>query len=86
MKQLQDKTAIVTGGSKGIGKSVSKALSNAGATVFILDIDEDNGLQTVNEITSLNNKAYFYKINVAKENEWIEFSEVLKKKKQYLIY
>ena len=65
MKQLQDKTAIITGGSKGIGKSVSKALSNAGATVFILDIDEDNGLQTVNEITSLNNKAYFYKINVA---------------------
>jgi NAD(P)-dependent dehydrogenase (short-subunit alcohol dehydrogenase family) len=81
MKQLQNKIAIVTGGSKGIGKSVSNALSNAGATVFILDIDEDNGLQTVKEITNINNKAFFYKINVAKENEWIEFIRVLKKKK-----
>ena len=82
MKQLQNKIAIVTGGSKGIGKSVCNALSNAGATVFILDIDEDNGLQTVKEITNINNKAFFYKINVAKENEWIEFIRVLKKKKQ----
>ena len=43
MKTLQDKTAIITGGSKGIGKSVSLSLSNAGASVLILDVDEING-------------------------------------------
>ncbi|HEX6391202.1 MAG TPA: SDR family NAD(P)-dependent oxidoreductase [Solirubrobacteraceae bacterium] len=36
---LENKKAIVTGGAKGIGLAIAKALADAGATVVIADID-----------------------------------------------
>ena len=78
MKSLLNKNAIVTGGSKGIGKSVCLALANAGANVFLLDIDEKNGSKTVKEILTTNKNSSFYKINVSEEDEWKEFSNFLK--------
>ena len=46
MKDLRGKNAIVTGGAKGIGKSVCLALANAGANIYILDINKDEGQET----------------------------------------
>lgn len=43
MFRLDDKVAIVTGGSKGIGKAVVETMSLQGANVHFLDIDEENG-------------------------------------------
>ena len=40
LQNLKGKNAVVTGGSKGIGKSVCIALANAGANIFILDINK----------------------------------------------
>ena len=80
MKTLQDKTAIITGGSKGIGKSVCLSLSNAGASVLILDVDKINGQNLVDEILSNGNEASFYKMNVANENEWLTFIKFIKEK------
>ena len=80
MKKLQDKTAIITGGSKGIGRSVCLSLSNAGASVLILDVDETNGQNLVDEILSNGHEASFYKMNVANENEWLTFITFLKEK------
>ena len=79
MKSLLNKNAIVTGGSKGIGKSVCLALANAGANVFLLDIAEKNGSKTIKEILSTNKNSSFYKINVSEEDEWKEFSNFLLK-------
>ena len=73
LQNLQGKNAIVTGGSKGIGRSVCLALANAGVNISVLDLNKDQGLNTVKEIIKLNVKAEFYEIDVAQESEWINF-------------
>ena len=77
MQNLQGKNAIVTGGSKGIGRSVCLALANAGVNINVLDLNKDQGLNTVKEIIKLNAKAEFYEIDVAQESEWINFATYL---------
>ena len=64
-------------------KVLVKCLSyfgNAGANVYILDIDKHEGLKTVKEVSELGVETDFYQINVANEIEWIDFSNVLKTK------
>ena len=73
VQNLKGKNAIVTGGSKGIGRSVCLALANAGVNINVLDLNKDQGLNTVKEIIKLNVKAEFYEIDVAQESEWINF-------------
>ena len=50
MIDLTNKVAVVTGGAKGIGKSVSKLLAKQGAIVQILDLDKENGEETEKSI------------------------------------
>ncbi len=40
MKRLQDKKAVITGGSGGIGAATAKMMINEGARVLITDLDE----------------------------------------------
>ncbi len=47
---LESKIAIVTGGSQGIGRSISEALINEGATVVVADVKKDEGEATVAEL------------------------------------
>jgi NAD(P)-dependent dehydrogenase (short-subunit alcohol dehydrogenase family) len=48
---LTGKTAIVTGGAKGIGEGISALLADAGAKVVICDLNTDNMEKTVNKLT-----------------------------------
>ena len=47
---LQGKVAIVTGGSKGIGRATAKHFKTAGARVHLLDIDEAGVASTASDI------------------------------------
>ena len=38
---LSGKKAVVTGGSSGIGKAIVKALSEQGAKIFFIDLNEN---------------------------------------------
>lgn len=53
MIDLQQHSAIVTGGGRGIGRGIVLALARAGADVTIADIDLENAGRTAEEVTKL---------------------------------
>lgn len=64
---LTGKTAIVTGGSMGIGYGIVKRLAEAGATVVIADIAEEAGNEKVAALTQAHRHALFVKTDVTSE-------------------
>ena len=49
--RLDKKTAVVTGGGSGIGRSIALNFAQSGAFVYILDINLKNAEATVKKIT-----------------------------------
>ena len=50
MFDLAGEVALVTGGAKGIGKGIAKALKQARAKIIIGDIDKEKGKETASEL------------------------------------
>ena len=64
--RLTGKKAFVTGGARGIGKSVAIALAQAGADIAIVDLDKEVGEQTAHEISQLGVKTLAIQTDVTK--------------------
>ena len=63
--RLQNKTALITGGSRGVGRAAAERFIAEGATVYISDIHAERGEATAAEIG-----AQFIHQNVADEADW----------------
>jgi len=55
--EIKDRTAVVTGGARGIGKAVALELAREGAKVGLLDIFDEGLAQTAEEIKAMGGKA-----------------------------
>lgn len=70
MKTLSDKAAIVTGGSRGIGRSVAVALARAGADVAVNYASNEKAAQkVVTEIKALGGKAAAFQADMSRPDE-----------------
>ena len=74
--ELTGKTAIVTGGSSGIGLSISQVLLKAGARVIIIDIDEKRFISVKDEIEKISPEFDFYEADI---NNSEKISETIQK-------
>ena len=68
MKTLNNQTALVTGGSRGIGRAIALAMAEEGANVAILYAgNETAAAQTVQEAEAFGVKALSYRCDVSSE-------------------
>ncbi|WP_296236333.1 SDR family NAD(P)-dependent oxidoreductase [Psychrobacter sp. UBA5136] len=69
MMKLQNRVAIVFGGTSGLGEATAKAYADEGAKVVVTGRDEEDGKRIVNDIKDKGQEAIFVKANVTDRAE-----------------
>ncbi|HCZ9932376.1 TPA: SDR family oxidoreductase [Staphylococcus aureus] len=77
MKRLENKVAVVTGASTGIGQASAIALAQEGAYVLAVDIAEAVS-ETVDKIKSNGDKAKAYIVDIASEQQIDNFASEIR--------
>jgi NAD(P)-dependent dehydrogenase (short-subunit alcohol dehydrogenase family) len=75
---IEGKVALVTGGGSGIGRATARRLSNEGASVVVVDVNDQGASETVEQIESSGGKAASTHADVSQEGdakEMIAFAE-----------
>lgn len=78
--RFNDKVAVVTGASKGIGKAAAIGFALKGTKVVVVDIDKEQGSAAVEEIRSQGGEAVFLMTDVSKENEVLEMVDQIRQR------
>ena len=61
--RLKDKTALITGGARGIGKEIAIKFAKEGADIIIWDVLNEGG-KTAEEIKKIGRKSVFHKVDI----------------------
>ncbi|MCB1195142.1 3-oxoacyl-[acyl-carrier-protein] reductase [bacterium] len=62
---LTGKNALITGGARGIGKTIAETLAQHGARVILCDIDESIGKGTIDEFSKKKYQSDFFQVDVS---------------------
>lgn len=66
--RLDDKLAVVTGAASGIGRAVAKRFARSGASLCLLDIDEQAAHKVAEEIAAARGSAQAYGCDVSQQD------------------
>lgn len=67
---LKGRKALVTGGARGLGEGMARALAEAGAAVMIGDVLAPLGKETAARLNSEGHKAAFVSLDVTRDTDW----------------
>ncbi|MEW5422296.1 glucose 1-dehydrogenase [Amorphus sp. 3PC139-8] len=70
MGRVQDKVALVTGGSVGLGEAMVRLMAAEGAKIVITDIQDQPGEAVAKAITDAGGEAIYLHHDVADEAQW----------------
>lgn len=73
--RLDNKVAVVTGGGSGIGQAIAKVFAAQGATVHIIELNEEGGQQTAADIVAAGGQAHVHGCNVTQQAAVIQTVE-----------
>jgi NAD(P)-dependent dehydrogenase (short-subunit alcohol dehydrogenase family) len=77
---LTGKTAVITGGSRGLGQAMAKSLSDSGAAIALVARDTKRLEQVRNAITSQGGTAVIFTADVTNEKEVAALAESVNKR------
>lgn len=66
---LKGKNALITGGGRGIGKTIAEVLGGSGAAAILCDVDQKVGDETVAELSKKGIKTDFFKVDASSFTE-----------------
>lgn len=69
MRRFENRTAVVTGGTSGIGRAIAVLLGEGGARVYVAGRDEDRGWAVAGEVTARGGRGHFVRVDVAVDAE-----------------
>ncbi|HXH17122.1 MAG TPA: SDR family oxidoreductase [Sphingomonas sp.] len=72
MGRLHDKTCVVTGAARGIGRAIAARFHDEGAIVIVTDTDEIAGAAAAAEIG-----CQFVKLDVRDETDWLQLADIV---------
>lgn len=67
--RMESKSVIVTGGSKGLGRGITKVFASEGARVLVVARQQDAGERTVKEIADAGGTASFFRADVSSSDD-----------------
>ena len=70
MGRLENKVALISGGSRGMGAVEAEMFANEGAHVVIADILENEGRKTASKIAATGARCLFKRLDVLQASDW----------------
>ncbi len=67
--RLKDKVALITGAGSGIGRETALLFAQEGASIVVVDINDEGGQETVNMVEAQNGQAVYLHADVSKATD-----------------